>query len=110
MQLQEPFFAAPGQLFDVRRITPNSSNIRAICYAIEARALRIEFKGDDGRPTSQYLFLNVPPEVAGAGLVTRESVGKWFNKEIKGTYEGTKLDTLDDREVREILATEAANA
>jgi len=58
-----------------------SSNIMAIGYHNESRELRVQFKGG-----KTYAYADVPPETH-MSLMTSESKGGFFHREIRGRFE-----------------------
>jgi hypothetical protein len=62
-----------------------SSTIREVKYDLAKEELIITFKNN-----AQYLYEGVPPEVF-KGLISADSVGKYFDKEIKGKYNFKRL-------------------
>lgn len=63
-----------------------SSNIKAVGYDERTRVLRIEFL----HGKAAYEYLDVEKEAL-EGLLTAESVGKYFGAHIKGLYEYRKV-------------------
>ena len=68
-----------------------SSNIKAVGYDEQTRILRIEFL----HGKSAYEYMDVE-EQALEGLLTAESVGKYFGAHIKGLYEYRKVPAQQD--------------
>jgi hypothetical protein len=69
----------------MNRTLVTSSNVASVGYDPELKVLEIEFKNQ-----SVYQYADVPPEKYD-GMLHAESVGKFLNSEIKGTYEYTKI-------------------
>jgi len=67
------------------KLQVNSSAIISMSYKFEEKTLLVKFIG--GR---KYVFNNVSTEIF-FGLKHSESIGKFFNKMIKGNY---KFETL----------------
>lgn len=63
----------------------SSSNLVSVGYDTASETLEIEFK-----TTGVYQYLNVPQFVWGR-LMTADSVGKFFNAEIKNAYPCVKV-------------------
>lgn len=70
----------------MNRTSVKSSQIAQIGYDAEKQVLEIEFKGKG----AVYQYSDVPKEVH-TGLLAADSVGKYFNENIKGAYKFTKL-------------------
>lgn len=62
-----------------------SSNLDQVGYDPENDEMIIEFKGG-----ARYSYHGIPPEVHDA-LVNADSVGKYFNENIKKVYTGTRI-------------------
>jgi hypothetical protein len=62
-----------------------SSNIASVGYELSTQTLEVEFQGG-----SVWRYANVPAEVAN-NLMEAESVGKFFNANVKGKYTSTQL-------------------
>ncbi len=69
-----------------------SSNIAQVGYDRETQELRIRFHSG-----AEYTYANVPGVVF-ADLVDADSVGKFFNAEIKGKYEYAKVGERREEE------------
>ena len=67
------------------RAEVESSNLRSVGYDEEAHMLEIEFNNG-----SVYQYCSVLPHVYKA-LIESSSIGKYFNKNIRGDYEGVKV-------------------
>jgi len=63
-----------------------SSNIAAVGYDSETETLQIRFHSG-----KTYQFYGVPDNLF-EGLLTAESVGKYFAANVRGQYEYKKLD------------------
>jgi len=61
--------------------TPNSSVLESIVYGVQASSLYVKFKSG-----AFYVYRNVPLEVI-MHAVNADSVGSWFNAEVKNEYE-----------------------
>lgn len=66
------------------RTAVTSSNIRSIGYDPATKTLEIEF------PSGVYSYPNVPLE-AYEGLKNAKSIGSYFSAQIRGKFQGTKL-------------------
>ena len=69
----------------MKRIGVQSSNIVSISYNLNEEILEIEFKGN-----RIYQYKDVP-EFIYQDLINSESVGKYFNTNIKDQYETEKV-------------------
>jgi hypothetical protein len=58
----------------------SSSNLTSVGYDAESETLEVEFKN-----TGVYQYFNVPPFMH-ERLMSADSVGKFFNAEIKNAY------------------------
>ncbi len=74
-------------------IPVKSSNIVAVGYDVDSKTLAVQFKN------GTYHYPDVKPEVH-AALVSADSVGRFFQEHIRGTYEGAKFEPerKDDKE------------
>ena len=63
----------------------DSSHIKKISYVAESKTLGIEFKGG-----SSYLYKDVPFIIA-LNIVSSESQGQYFHKNIKNKFEFEKV-------------------
>lgn len=61
--------------------TPNSSVIESIVYGVRKSELYVKFKN-----ATYYIYQNVPLEVI-MRAINADSVGSWFNAEVKNEYE-----------------------
>lgn len=66
------------------RTAVSSSNIRSIGYDPNTKTLEIEFAA------GVYSYPNVPVE-AYEGLKNAKSIGSYFSAQIRGKFQGTKL-------------------
>ena len=62
-----------------------SSNILEVGYEVSDQTLFVRFKGD-----SLYAYSDVPEDIY-QGLLAAESVGKYLNQNVKGTYSYRKV-------------------
>ena len=69
----------------MNRTPVTSSNVATVGYDVNTMTLEVEFKHG-----SVYEYFDVP-EVVHQGLMTADSVGKYFNQNIKDNYRYTKL-------------------
>lgn len=69
----------------MNRIPVNSSNLASVGYDASSKTLEIEFKN---RRVYQYFQV---PAMEHLSLINADSVGKYFNAEIKGTYDETEI-------------------
>ena len=74
----------PESLPTIRRV--DSSSVEAIGYDPATAKLYIRFHGS-GRA---YVYYGVPPAVY-ASLMAADSIGRFVNAEIKGTYDFRRL-------------------
>lgn len=76
------------------RISVYSSQIASIGYDLESQSLDVELKGfKPGQPTTVYRYSNITPKMH-SDLVNAESIGRFFNAEIKkypGSFPFRKL-------------------
>ena len=63
-----------------------SSNLSAVDYDPQGRALKVRFKG-----SGEYLYVGVPQE-AFENFMASESKGSFFHSNIKGVYEHEKIE------------------
>ena len=69
-----------------RVVTVNdSSQIKLLSYDPSSKTMQIRFTND-----TTYIYMSVPPKVFGE-LISAESVGSYFAKNIRDTYPGTKV-------------------
>lgn len=68
---------------NIKMYVVESSNVQAIGY--DKGSIYVMFKND-----SIYKYQDVPTEIFN-GLLEAESVGKYLNKEIKKTYECSRI-------------------
>ena len=61
--------------------TPNSSVISTVFYGIRSRVLYVVFHSG-----KEYRYTEVPMEVF-VNAINAESIGVWFNNEVKNEYE-----------------------
>lgn len=66
-----------------------SSNLEAIAYDLENKLLGVQFKGGKG---SFYLYLGVPNNKY-QQLESSDSVGTFFNAQIKSNYTAVKVES-----------------
>lgn len=66
-------------------IPVKSSNLVAVGYDAKTKELRVEFKNK-----KIWEYEDVPKEVVD-NLIGAESVGKFFNENIKGKYKETQI-------------------
>lgn len=76
--------------------SPSSSVIKGIAYSEQVGALGALVLTVESGLT--YLYTGVPKSVA-TGLLGAESVGKFYNKEIKGKYPYLKVGLQDQAEI-----------
>ena len=69
--------------------TVNSETVRGLAYTEEAQTLAVTFTSG-----LTYIYMNVPKKVA-VELFSADSVGTYFNTEIKGYYKYLKVGTQD---------------
>lgn len=69
----------------VNMIPVESSNIVAICYDSDDKALYVKYS------TNTYKYDDVPKEIA-YKFLTADSKGRFMNDYIKGSYHCTKLN------------------
>ena len=65
-----------------------SSNVKAIGYDPESKKMRVAFKGKDG--DNVYEYDDVPPHEH-ANMLSAESAGSYFAKNIRGKFGVEKL-------------------
>jgi len=65
-------------------IEKKSSNIASWTYSESLRLLTIVFKN------GTYVYKEVPPEIH-LGAMFAESIGKYFNENVKGVFEFKKV-------------------
>lgn len=70
----------------MQRETVESSQIAEVGYDRASSTLEVMFK----RSNAVYQYSNVPPEVY-FDLVHADSIGKFFNAQVKGKFEFKKL-------------------
>jgi KTSC domain len=70
----------------MNRIPVQSSNLRSIGYEAETELLEVEF-----RTGGLYEYSGVPPEVH-AALMSAQSHGSYFSREIRNRYPGRMLN------------------
>jgi hypothetical protein len=69
----------------MERKSVNSSNLVSVGYAPDSETLEVEFKN-----SGIYQYFNVPL-VMYERLMTADSIGKYFNAEIKEAYPCSKV-------------------
>lgn len=69
----------------MKRIEVSSSNLKSIGYDWTMNILEVEFNSG-----AIYQYADVPPTEY-VDLTCADSVGKFFNKEIKGNYDFIKI-------------------
>lgn len=74
---------------------PDSSAIRYLCWEKESQVLLVIF-----HTKSMFLYFSVPEETY-LSLISAESVGAYFNKNIRDNYRYTKFASTS--EVKEVL-------
>ncbi len=62
-----------------------SSNIRSVGYDAATKTLEVEFQGGN-----VYQHEDVPQDLADR-LVRAESVGRFYNQNVKGTFEAKRI-------------------
>lgn len=70
---------------DIEFVKVESSNIEQVGYDNEDSVLFVEYKGG-----ARYSYSKVPQKIY-VQLLEAESVGRFMNEEIKGTYDCEKL-------------------
>lgn len=63
-----------------------STSLRAVRYDADRRVLEVEFTGG-----SRYRYEGVSPDLY-AGLLQAESLGAYFNREIRDRHEYAEID------------------
>ena len=74
----------PESLPTIRRV--DSSSVEAIGYDPATAKLYLRFRGSG----NAYVYTDVPPAVY-ASLMAADSIGRFVNAEIKGTYDFRRL-------------------
>ena len=67
------------------RTEVKSSQLVSVGYDAEKQIMEVEFKN------AVYRYTDVPPETH-AALMSAESLGKYFGKEVRGKFAYQKLD------------------
>ena len=70
----------------MKRVPVESSQIKEIGYDEANMVLEVQFK----RGNAVYQYVEVPPDVAD-NLIDAESLGKFFNANVRDKYQFTKL-------------------
>ena len=70
----------------MRRVSVTSSVIASVGYSPEHHQLEVEF-----RTGAVYEYVGVPPDVH-ERLMAAESVGRFFNMEVRDTYPCRRLE------------------
>jgi hypothetical protein len=68
-----------------KQLVANSSNIASVAYDEDQQRLEVEFANG-----SEYHYSGVEPAVY-AGLMAADSVGKYFNANVKNAYRFQKV-------------------
>lgn len=77
-------------------LTPvQSSMLAAHGYDADSQTLAVQYKNG-----AVFHYDGVPPEVAD-GLANADSIGKFFNANIKGVFEPRKIDPVDNTDSTE---------
>lgn len=66
------------------KIEKESSNVKSWEYSEKLRLLTVGFKN------GSYIYTQVPPEIH-LGAMFCESIGKYFNENVKGVFEFRKV-------------------
>lgn len=69
----------------MERVAVSSSNLVSVGYDPETETLEVEFKN-----SGIYQYLNVPGFIY-ERLMSADSIGKFFNSEIKNAFSSAKL-------------------
>ena len=84
-------------MYDVEMVELDSSNIKAVGYDAENRRMVVEFLSG-----GTYRYDDVPPSVF-VGLISDDSPGGFFAREVKGKYPFVKVGGKDNDDMWKLV-------